>query len=85
MQAHFEAHRQQASTQTPPSAIERMERRQAMMKEAVAAQDRYLAAMKPLYQSLSEEQKKTADALLARGMGGPHMGHGMGKHGPRHH
>ncbi|WP_300302332.1 Spy/CpxP family protein refolding chaperone, partial [Ferrovibrio sp.] len=46
MQARFEAHRQQASAQSPAtlSVIERMEQRQAMMKDAVAAQERYLAA-----------------------------------------
>ena len=40
-----------------------------------------------LYQSLSDEQKKTADTLLAKGMGGPGMGkHGMmGKHASRYH
>lgn len=88
MQSRFEAHRQQASAQQPVqlSAVERLEQRQAMMKEMVAAQDRYLAALKPLYQSLSDEQKKTADTLLARGMGGPGMSQGMmGKHGFRHH
>lgn len=89
MQARFEAHRQQASAQQPVqlSAVERLEQRQAMMKEMVAAQDRYLAALKPLYQSLSDEQKKTADTLLAKGMGGHGMAkHGMmGKHGARYH
>lgn len=89
MQARFEAHRQQASAQQPVqlSAVERLEQRQAMMKEMVTAQDRYLAALKPLYQSLSDEQKNTADTLLAKGMGGHGMGkHGMmGKHGPRYH
>lgn len=89
MQARFEAHRQQASAQTPAtlSVIERMEQRQAMMKDAVAAQERYLAALKPLYQSLSDEQKQTADTLFARSMSGHGMGgHGMmGKHGFRHH
>lgn len=87
MQARFEAHRQQASAQQPVqlSAVERLEQRQAMMQEMVSAQARYLAALKPLYQSLSDEQKKTADTLLARGMGG--MGkHGMmGKHASRYH
>ncbi|MCW0235111.1 MAG: Spy/CpxP family protein refolding chaperone [Ferrovibrio sp.] len=89
MQEHH-AQRQQASAQkqTPASALEKLELRSAMMKEAVAAQDRYLTAFRPLYQSLTEEQKQTADQLLAQGggMGGP-MGKGMmgGHHGPRHH
>lgn len=77
------AQHQQASTQgNPASALEQLERRSAAMKEMTAAQDRYLAAFRPLYQSLSDEQKKTADELLAHA-GGP----GGMKHyrGMRHH
>ncbi|WP_341910801.1 Spy/CpxP family protein refolding chaperone [Ferrovibrio terrae] len=80
------AQRQQASAQGPAttSVLERLEQRSAMMKEMNAAQDRYLAAFRPLYHSLSDEQKKTADQLFAKGGG---MGDGMmdGRHGPRHH
>lgn len=76
-----EARRQQASTGTAPNALEKLEHRQAAMKEMTAAQDRYLTAFRPLYQSLSPEQKKTADELFAKGPGG---GFG-GNHGPRHH
>jgi hypothetical protein len=81
------AERQQASATTPApvSALEKLERRSAAMKEMTAAQDRYLAAFRPFYQSLSPEQKQTADELFAKGHGGPgdHMG---GKHrGSMHH
>lgn len=77
------AQRQQASATPPvqPSALEKLEHRQAMMKEMTAAQDRYLAAFRPFYQSLSPEQKKTADELFAKGAGGHE--HRMG--GPRAH
>lgn len=74
------AQRQQASAAAPDSALEKMEKRQAMMKEMTAAQDRYLAAFRPLYQSLSDEQKKTADQLFAHP-----MGHGGRHGGPRSH
>lgn len=70
------AQRQQASATTtaPQSALEKLEHRSTAMKEMTAAQDRYLAAFRPLYQSLSDDQKKTADLLFARG------GHPGGKH-----
>ncbi|MEK9970193.1 MAG: Spy/CpxP family protein refolding chaperone [Ferrovibrio sp.] len=82
MQEHH-AQRHQASATTPAaplSALEKLERRSAAMKEMNAAQDRYLAAFRPLYQSLSDEQKKTADQLFVQA-GGPDgmmgkMGHG---------
>lgn len=80
------AKRHQASAQNtapaPLSALEKLERRSAAMKEMTAAQDRYLAAFRPLYQSLSEEQKKTADQLFAKaGQPGGHKGkHRMHKH-----
>ena len=67
--------RQQASATTAPaSALEKLERRSTAMKEMTAAQDRYLAAFRPLYQSLSAEQKQTADQLF-----GQH-GHIGGRH-----
>ncbi|QDO98431.1 hypothetical protein FNB15_14615 [Ferrovibrio terrae] len=76
------AQRQQASAQgTAPasqSALEKLERRSTAMKEMTTVQDRYLAAFRPLYQSLSDDQKKTADLLFARG---DHLGgHPGGKH-----
>ena len=71
----------------PASSLERLERRSAMMKEAAAHSDQFLAAYKPFYESLSDTQKKTADLLFARfgggmgGMGGPGSHPGMSRHG----
>ena len=62
----------------PVSAVERLERRSTVMKEVSAASERFLTALKPLYASLSDEQKKTADLLFARHGGGYH-------HRMRHH
>lgn len=76
------AQRQQVSAPVQStSALEKLEKRSAAMKEMTAAQDRYLSVFRPFYQSLSADQQKTADQLFAR--------HGMeghfGKPGPRHH
>jgi len=63
-----------------PSVIERMERMQKMHADAVAQINDQLAAVKPLYESLSAEQKKVADLVLApqhhhgRGFGDGHSG-----------
>jgi hypothetical protein len=91
MQEHH-ALRHQASAPASASVLEKLEQRSAMMKDAVAAQERYLAVFRPLYQSLTDEQKKTAEQLFAHGggMGGGGMGGGkghgmMGGHGPRQH
>lgn len=75
------AQMQQASASAKStSALDKLEKRSAVMKDVTAAQDRYLAVFRPFYQSLSDEQKKTADQLFARG--GP-LGHGQ--RGPRQH
>jgi periplasmic protein CpxP/Spy len=66
----------------PATAIQRLEQRQAFMKEASVRMDELLATARPLYAALSPEQQKTADALMARhGRGGRdgHREHG----GPR--
>lgn len=65
----------------PPSvtAIERLERRQQIMQAASLRMNEVLEAAKPLYATLSDDQKKEADALLSRG--GPQRGH----HRPRWH
>lgn len=54
-----------------PTAIERLAFEEKMHQAAAARIDAQLAAIKPLYASLSEEQKKLADAVLV-----PHRGHG---------
>lgn len=56
------------------TAIDRMEHREKAMTEIAAELSERLAAAKPLYASLSDEQKGIADDLLA-----PHFGrHGFG-------
>jgi hypothetical protein len=61
------------------SAVERMERMQTFGKERLDREAKVLAAFKPLYASLSDDQKKTADELIAqRGHGRGH-GHRMGR------
>ncbi|MBL8705255.1 MAG: Spy/CpxP family protein refolding chaperone [Rhodospirillales bacterium] len=64
------------------SAVEKMEMRQKMMKAHLENQEKVLDAFKPLYASLSDDQKKTADDLFGRGFGGHRGGPGHG-HGPR--
>jgi hypothetical protein len=64
---------------TPPTAIERMEFRQARLAAASARLNETLAAAKPLYAALSPEQQKIADELLARG--GHHAFRHRGGHG----
>ncbi|MGQ0750764.1 MAG: Spy/CpxP family protein refolding chaperone [Betaproteobacteria bacterium] len=58
-----------------PTAIERLERRQARLAAASARLNETLVAAKPLYAALSPEQQKIADEVLApqrRGMGHGH-------------
>ena len=57
-----------------PSVIERMQFAQKMHAEAIEHINARLAAVKPLYDSLSAEQKKVADVVLAP----EHRGHGFG-------
>ncbi|MGE5641317.1 MAG: Spy/CpxP family protein refolding chaperone [Clostridia bacterium] len=65
-----------------PSAIERLERQQKFLAEASAKLNERIAAVKPLYASLSAEQKKVADVVLVPGRHGE-FGRG-GEHGQRH-
>lgn len=67
-----------------PSAIERLERRQAFMATAAARLGERLAVEKPLYAALTPEQQQIADQVLAGGghrgrhggQGGMHRNHG---------
>jgi protein CpxP len=54
------------------SAIERVEQRAKMAQLRDQQEQQYLAAFRPLYASLSPDQKKVADNLAA-----PHFGHGF--------
>lgn len=55
----------QGRKDTPPTAIERMEFRQARLAAASARLTETLAAAKPLYAALTPEQQKVADELLS--------------------
>jgi hypothetical protein len=79
MRAKFEADKDKPRPQI--SAIDRMERREKRMTDAAASLSEVLAAAKPLYAVLSDDQKQTADELLGRGgghggWGGRHFGRG---------
>jgi len=50
----------------PQTAIERLETRARFEQMRSQEGERFLAAFRPLYQSLSDDQKKSADELLAR-------------------
>ncbi len=60
------------------SAVDRLDARVKMSQARTKADERYLAAFKPLYDSLSTDQKQAADTMLAphRFLGGrgPHRG-----------
>ena len=71
----------QKGPRAQPTAIERLERRQAMLSAASTRLNETLTATKPLYAALSADQRKVADELLApRGRGGfgHHSGHRRG-------
>jgi len=68
------ARRGQNNDQTM-NAIDRVEQRAKMAQMRDQQQQQYLAAFRPLYASLSADQKKVADDLAA-----PHFGHGFRGH-----
>jgi len=59
------------------SAVDRVEQRAKMAQMRDQYEQQYLAAFKPLYASLSADQKKVADDLAT-----PHFGHGFRGHRP---
>jgi hypothetical protein len=61
-----------ANGEKPKTAIDRLQMRIQFTKMAESHQERLLAAAKPLYDSLSPEQKQIADRLMARAGGGWH-------------
>ena len=62
----------QADRNQPLHAPDLLERRLSMAELGVKQTQDLLAAVKPLYESMSDEQKATADLLLAHGPMGPH-------------
>ena len=71
MRAAFEARQQQQGQ--PTNLLDRLDRRQKGAEAMASATSKLKAAWAPLYASLSDEQKKTADELYA-----PRGGHRMG-------
>ena len=63
-----------ADRDQPKNAVERLEARQQFAALRAQQSQRFLDAFKPLYASLSDDQKKAADDLLAR-----HRHHGHGR------
>jgi hypothetical protein len=77
MQKNFKDMRGQRDQQKTMNAIDRVEQRAKMAQARDQYEQQYLAAFKPLYTSLSADQKKVADDLAT-----PHFGHGF--RGPQH-
>jgi len=63
-----------ADRDKPMTAVDRLEARVKFGELHTQHEQRFLAAFKPLYDSLSPEQKQTADALLADHHHGHHRG-----------
>jgi hypothetical protein len=76
MRANFVDRPQPGTAMTLP---ERLERRQKRAEAMASAAGKLRAAWAPLYASLSDEQKKTADELAAER--GRRMGHRTGQRG----
>lgn len=53
-----------ANRDRPTSAIDRVERQVQRLKMRTASRERILAALKPLYESLTPDQKQVADRLV---------------------
>jgi hypothetical protein len=78
--ADFRKMREQPAA-APRTAVDALEQRARLADLRGKAENRFLAAFRPLYDSLSPDQKQTADGLMASGpgmggMGGRMMGHG---------
>jgi hypothetical protein len=66
--AAFEQRR--ADREKPKTAIERVEMQVQALKTRTAGRERILAALKPLYESLTLDQKQVADRLVGGWRGG---------------
>lgn len=67
------AQRRRAVFAQPVSAVDALDQRATAAAEHATADKNFADAFKPLYASLSDEQKKTADELFSRH-------HGIGRH-----
>jgi len=65
---------EQGRADRPESAVERLETRLHIGQLHTRQTERLLAAFKPLYDGLSEEQKKTADELMGQRLHRHHHG-----------
>jgi len=65
-----------------PSVVERLEQREQRLAERRERADHVLRALRPLYASFSEEQKRTADRLMFQADGGRGFGRGGFDRGP---
>ncbi len=74
-QKHEQARQGQGAERQRPSALERLDREQKFLAAASAKLNERIAAIKPLYESLSAEQQKVADVVLVPGRHGG-FGHG---------
>ncbi len=55
----------------PPSVVERLDRRRQTLADSAQRVDHLLAALRPLYAALTDDQKRAADELMfQRGQGG---------------
>ena len=77
MRAKFEQHKDDKDDSARPDVIARMEMREKMLTAATANMSEYIAALKPLYASLSDSQKEIAPQVLGH--------HGHEGHGDWHH
>jgi hypothetical protein len=64
-------------TTSPGTAPQQMERRIALLSAHLEAMRAVSAAATPFYAALSEEQRRTADELMAEHLRGMRMGMGM--------
>jgi len=70
-------------TRAEASLPDRLDKASAKMTERAAQMKAYATALRPLYDSFSDEQKQIAGPLLA-GLVGGGGGHGEGRHGGGH-
>lgn len=71
----FEQMRGNAQDRQSETALQRLETRARVSAMRAQETDRFLAAFRPLYDSLSPEQKKSADDMLSHGGHRGHFGH----------
>jgi hypothetical protein len=63
-----------------PNVVERLEQRERRLADSTQHMDHILSALRPLYASFSEDQKRTADRLMFQADGG--RGRGGFERGP---